>query len=346
MLKGANLKKLTVSAAVAALALAFSGSALAAYVPKLVVSQAGTKTTIHVTIAKEDDATSRLVIYSPAAAPATLTQTPGTPIGSVTAQVNAKAISPDAILPLTGIVQVADGTAAALQQAAMLCTGTATHAATWVLVLTAAGQTLQVPAWIDPTSGTETAFGAGKLTVCLPSPDVPQSAGGAAFGAKLLDVNFSVDGIFGPSTAPIAIWPSVFTPYVPGTATANPAGTVLALGVESLPTLTLAAKVAKAGRTTISGRISAAGIGAPGITVTIRDGAKKLTSKKTGATGTFSAVVKLKKGTHSLRATAAATDTDVTAQGCAAAPAGAPTCVSATAAGVALNSKAIRVRIK
>jgi hypothetical protein len=345
MLKGANLKKLIVSAAATVLALAFAGSALAAYVPHLVVSQAGTKTTIHVTIAKEDDATSRIVIYAPAAAPATLTQAVGTPIGTVTAQVNAKAISPDAILPLTGIVQVADGSSAQLATAAMQCTGTATHAATWLLVLTAAGQTIPVPAWVDATTGAEAAFGTGKLTVCLGSPDIG-AACAPTFCAKLLDVNFTVDGIFGPSSAPIAIWPSVFTPYVPGTATANPAGTVLALGVESQPTLTLAAKVAKGGKTTITGRISAAGIGAPGVTVTIQDGARKLTSKKTGASGSFSAVVKLKKGTHSLRARAAATDTDVTAQGCAAAPAGAPTCVSATAAGVALASKTLKVKVK
>jgi len=340
------LKRFIVSAALAGLALAFAGSALASYTPKLVVSQAGTKTTIHVTIAKEDDATLKLTIYAPASAPATLTQAPGTPIGTVTAQVNAKAISPDAILPLTGIVQVADGTAAPLQQAATQCTGSATHAATWLLVLSAAGQTLQVPAWVDPTAGAETAFGAGKLTVCLPSPDIPQSAGGAAFGAKLLDVNFSVDGIFGASTAPLAIWPAIFTPYVPGTATPNPAGTVLALAIESQPTLSFAAKVGKAGKVTFSGRISAANIGAPGVAVTILDGSKRVASAKTGATGSFSAVAKLKKGTHSVRAKAAAVDTDVTAQGCAAAPAGAPKCVSATAAGVALTSKTVKVKIK
>jgi hypothetical protein len=340
------LKRLIVTAAVAALGLAFTGSALAAYVPHLVVSQAGTKTTIHVTIAKEDDATARLVIYAPAAAPATLGQAPGTPIGTVSAQVNAKAISPDAILPLTGIVQVADGTAAALQTAAMACTGTTTHAATWVLVLTAAGQTLQVPAWVDPTAGAETAFGSGKLTVCLPSPDVPQSQGGAAFGAKLLDVNFTVDGIFGASTAPIAIWPSVFTPYVPGTATVNAAGTVLALGIESQPTLTFAAKVSKTRKATFSGKISAAGIGTAGVAVTILDGSKKIASATTVASGSYTASAKLKKGTHTLRAKVAAKDTDVTAQGCAAAPAGAPKCVSATAAGVALTSATVKVKVK
>jgi hypothetical protein len=340
------LKRLIFSAVAAAFALAFAGSALASYVPKLVVSQTGTKTTIHVTIAKEDDATLKLTIYAPAAAPAKLGQAPGSQIGTVTAQVNAKAISPDAILPLTGVVQVADGTAPALATAATQCTQTTAHAATWLLVLTAAGQTLNVPAWVDPTAGAETAFGAGKLTVCLPSPDIPASAGGAAFGAKLLDVNFTVDGIFGASSAPIAIWPSVFTPYVPGGATPNPAGTVLALGIQAQPTFTLAAKAGKKGKVTFSGKLSASGIGGAGASVVISEGSKRLASTKTGASGSYAASAKLKKGTHTVRAKATAADTDVTAQGCAAAPAGAPKCVSAWAAGVTVSSSAVKVKVK
>jgi hypothetical protein len=340
------LKRLIVSAVVAAFALAFAGSALASYTPKLVVSQAGTKTTIHVTIAKEDDATLKLTIYAPTTAPATLGQAPGSTIGTVSAQVNAKAISPDAILPLTGVVQVADGTAPALAAAATQCTQTTAHAATWVLVLTAAGQTLQVPAWVDPTAGAEAAFGAGKLTVCLPSPDIPTSAGGATFGAKLLDVNFTVDGIFGASSAPLAIWPSVFTPYVAGTGTPNPAGTVLALGIEAQPTFTLAAKAGKKGKVTFSGKLSASGIGGAGASIVISEGSKKLASTKTSASGSYTASAKLKKGSHTVRAKATAADTDVTAQGCAAAPAGAPKCVSATVAGVSLTSNAVKVKVK
>jgi hypothetical protein len=333
-------------ASVAALALVLTGSALAAYVPHLVVSQAGTKTTIHVTIAKEDDATLKLVIYAPAAAPATLNQAVSTPIGTVTAQVNAKAISPDAILPLTGSVVVDDPAKYTTVPAAVACAGSAPHAAVWNLVLTAAGQALSVPAYVDPTTGAETAFGAAKIIVCLPSPDVPEAQGGAKFGAKLLDVNFTVDGVFGASTAPIATWPAVFTPYVPGTATPNPAGTVLALGIQSKPTLTLAAKVAKTRKATFSGKISAAGIGAAGVTVTILDGSRKVASATTSASGSYTASAKLKKGTHTLRAKVTAKDTDVTAQGCAAAPAGAPKCVSATAAGVALTSAAVKVKVK
>ena len=340
------MNRLIVPAVVAATALGLTGSALASYTPKLAVSQSGAKTTIHVTIPKADDATLKLTIFAPSAAPATLGQAPGTQIGTVTALVNAKAISPDAILPLTGVVQVADGTAAPLALLATQCTQTTTHAATWLLVLTAAGQTLNVPAWVDPTSGAETAFGAGKIQVCLPSPDVPQAAGGAAFGAKLLDVKFAVNGIFGASAAPIATWPSVFTPYLPGGATPNPAGTVLALAIQAQPTFAFSAKAGKKSRVAFSGRISAAGIGAAGTSVVILEGSKKLASTTAGATGSFSASAKLKKGTHTVRAKATAPDTDVTAQGCAAAPPGAPTCVSATAAGVTLSSSAVKVKVK
>jgi hypothetical protein len=335
-------------ASVAAAALVFTGSALASYVPHLAVSQVVAKTTIHITIAKADDATARLVIYSPATATATLNQAVGTQIGTVTAQVNAKAISPDAILPLTGVVQVADSTNAALAMAAQQCTGTTTHAATWALVLTAAGQTLTVPAWIDATSGAEAAFGAGKITVCLPSPDVPQAQGGAQFGAKLLDVDFNVSGIFAASSVPISTWPGIFTPYVAGTATVNAAGTVLALGISAKPVVAFSAKAGKNRRASFSGRVSAGGVPAAGVSVVVLSGSRKLATTKTSASGTFSASAKLKRGTYSLRARASAGDTDVTSQGCAAAPSGpgVPPCVSATAAGATTFSATVRLTVK
>jgi len=341
------VRRILVSTVVPAAALVFAGSALATYTPRLVVTQAATATSIHLTIPKADDATLKLTIYTPPGAAATLNQAPGTQIGTVTAQVNAKAISPDAILPLTGTVVVANPTDATIMAAATACTQSTTHAATWALVLSAAGQTLQVPAWIDPTVAPETAFGADKITVCLPSPDIPQSAGGAAFGAKLLDVNFTVNGVFGPSTAPITAWPGVFTPYLTGTATPNPAGTVTALGIAAIPSFSFTAKTHANRRVTVAGRVSAAGVPAPNELITVYDGTRRIAGTKTSATGTFALTTRLaRKGVHSLRAKLTAADTDVTAQGCALVPAGAPTCVSATAAGGTRFSKAVRVRIK
>ncbi len=110
--------------------------------------------------------------------------------------------------------------------------------------------------------------------------------------------------------------------------------------------MTLAAKVGKGGKVALAGKITAGGVPAPSVKVVILSGAKKIASATTNAAGTYLATVKLKKGSYSLRATAAAADRDVTAQGCALVPATLPKCVSATAAGAAAASKAVKVRVK
>jgi hypothetical protein len=323
--------------------LATAASALAAYAPTSVGSQNGAKTKIHITSTKADDSTAKLTIYAPGAA--TLTQPVGTTIGTVTAQVNAKAISPDAILPLIGSVIVADGTNATLAATAVACTGTATHAATWNLSLTAAGQTLNVPVFVDATAGAETALGGTKMQTCLASPDVG-AACAATFCAKLLDVDFTVSGVFAPSSLPLATWLTLFTPFTPGTATPNAAGTVTAVGVDAKPAVTLAAKVGKARKVALAGRVTAGGVPAPSVKVVIFSGTKKIASATTNSAGSYVASARFKKGSFSLRATAAAGDRDVTAQACALVPASLPKCVSATAAGATASSKAVRVRVK
>jgi hypothetical protein len=121
---------------------------------------------------------------------------------------------------------------------------------------------------------------------------------------------------------------------------------VTTIGIEAHALVTLGAKVAPGGKVTLSGKVSAGGVPAPGQTITILVGSKKLGSAKTGATGAFKLTTKLKKGAYSVRARLTAGDQDVTAQGCALVPAGAPTCVSATAAGGTAFSKTIRVTVK
>jgi hypothetical protein len=344
------LRRLLVSSVVLA-ALVLTGSALATYTPHLVVTQTGTATKVHLTIAKEDDATAALVIYSPASAAATLGQAVGTQIGTVTAQVNAKAISPDAVLPLTGTVVVGNPADPTIAAQAAACTQTTTpHAATWLLVLTAAGQTLNVPAFVDPTSGAEAALGASRIMVCLPSPDVPVSAGGAQFGAKLLDVNFTVNGVYAASAAPISAWLGTFVPYTAGTATPNPAGKVSAVGVMATPTVTLHANPSPGHRVVFSGRASAGGVPVANQAVAIYARARNVARTKTGALGAYKTVATLKKGVYSLRAKLTAGDTDVTAQACALVPAAAApligSCVSATAAGGTFFSKPLTARVR
>src|SRR5919197_2085606 len=73
--------------------LVFASSALAAFTPKLVVSNtppsAGASGTAQVrfSVPREDDALFRVVIYAPAGYQATLNQATGTTIGTVAAQV-------------------------------------------------------------------------------------------------------------------------------------------------------------------------------------------------------------------------------------------------------------------
>src|SRR5205085_11762747 len=118
------------------------------------------------------------------------------------------------------------------------------------------------------------------------------------------------------------------------------AGTGHALGISAQPTASLKAKAAKNRRVSFSGSVSAGGIPAPGVAIAILAGSKRVASAKTSSGGTFAASAKLKKGAYSLRARATAGDTDATAQGCAAAPAGpgVPPCVSATAGGATATS--------
>ena len=98
-----------------------------------------------------------------------------------------------ALLPLTGTVQVraASGTYLSgttqvpIAAAATQCTGTATHTAYWVLILQAAGQTLELPVFVDSPAappapgGSASAFASTSIQACLPPPDVPAGTPGS-----------------------------------------------------------------------------------------------------------------------------------------------------------------------
>jgi len=321
---------------------ATAASALAAYAPTLTGSQNGAKTTIHVTSAKTDDSTAAIHILSPL--PATLNQAPGTTIGTVTASINARAISPDAIIPLTGNVVVADPTKYTTPTD-VACSQAPVNQAVWNLVLTAAGQTLNVPVYVDPAPASLAALGVKTvLATCLASPDVG-AACAATLCAKLLDVNFTVSGVFSAGSSPT--WISEFTPYTPGTANANVAGTVTALGLDVKPVVTLAAKPGK-GKAVIAGKLTIAGVPLPGAPVTLFDGTKKLGVAKTTSAGSYVFTAKLKKGSHTLRGAVASDEVNAGTQGCAAIPAGTPglgPCVSSAIPAFAVASKAVKVKV-
>jgi hypothetical protein len=237
---------------VAAVALAAAGHAFAAYTPKLVVQQSSAGTTIKLAIPSTDDPTAKLTFFAPAGTGANLTASAGSTIGTLEAKASAGALG-GATLPLTGSLQAraADGTYLSSGQqvpiaaTATRCTGSATHAAYWILVLSAAGQTLEVPLFVDPVpaSAPFAPLVAYQLVVCLPPSDIPESAGGAAFGAKVFEASFTVQGVFSAPSSGDNVWRLLATPYSPGKGTPNAVATVEAQSFVETGTITLAPPV-------------------------------------------------------------------------------------------------------
>jgi hypothetical protein len=218
--------------------LAFAGSALASFSPKLIVSSAtpqgaagGGAVRIGALAGNGDDPTAAVSIYVPTGYTVNTTTAVGTKLGDVTATAAAADLG-GAVLPLTGELDVAAPDAAAAAQC-----GT-TDVQMWNLKLTAAGQTLNVPMHLVQAAAPEVASGYSyKLVICLPPPDVPAGAPGRAqFGAKLLSATFTVSAITQPTAAGDSRWTSLWTPYNPGKGTPNKAGSVETQAVRHIPT--------------------------------------------------------------------------------------------------------------
>ncbi len=310
---------------------------------KLTVTQASTLTTVKASLDPNDDPTASVRIFAPAATQLTTTQAPGATLGPVKAIVKALDLA-GADLPLDGqLVVAAPGQVPASTVAA--CTGGATPIATWVMVLSAAGQTLQVPTYLVATSGAQAALGPAYIQICLPPPDVPAGTPGrATFGAKVYSAELAINGVF--STATSGAWIGFWTPYNAGLGTVNAAGTIATPAAIASGAVTLAAK--RSGRgATLAGSVTQGGAPRAGASVTIfagvkATGLKRLGKAKVGATGKFA--FKAKSGTF-FRATAAAaagTNPAVCTQ-LSAALAPIP-CLNATTNGFTAQSKVVKKR--
>lgn len=317
-------------------------SALAAYTSaKLEVRRAGTATTIKATLSPDDDPTASVRIYAPTGTQLTTTQAPGTMLGPVRAIVKALDLA-GADLPLEGqLLVAAPGQVPPAAQAA--CLQGVAPLATWVMVLTAAGQTLTVPTYLVATTGAQTALGPGYIQVCLPPPDVPAGTPGrATFGAKLYSAELSISGVF--SAVPVGAWVSFWTPYTPLVGQVNIAGTVASPAAVAAGAVTVAAKTRGRGAT-VTGRVTQAGQARGGATVSIFGGARASGLKRLGraqvkANGTFTFAAKT--GTffraNAVAASAAAAPL-CTALGAALAP---TPCVNPTTNGFTVQSKVVR----
>lgn len=263
--------------------LAFAGSAFAAYTtPTLTITQVGQKTTISVAQDQNEDATYRASIFAPAGTTATLNQAPGSTLGTVSAQVVALALG-GALLPLTGEIKVAaPGAVTATQQ--QQCIQAETPAATWVMILQAAGQTLTVPMYALTTAGTETALGPAKIVVCLPPPDVPADKGGATFGAKLFKAEFTLNGVF--SVVPAGAWLAIWTPFTPLVGLPNAGASVGSPAAIAPGALTARATKSGLVKTKVSGKVTQGGQGFGGARIVIWAGLTRGTLKKVATTST------------------------------------------------------------
>ena len=172
-----------------------------------------------------------VLILIPSGYGVSLSAAPNTTIGDVTALAKATVAGTPIKLPLAGPIQTADPSAYATQ--ATQCTGKPTHQAVWILQLTAVGNTLPVPLYVDAGP---TGVAAATIQVCLPSPYIPESAGGAKFGAQLLTAKLHFNsGFTNPGTANVYVWHVITTPYIVGTGTPNPTATVESRAVVPYP---------------------------------------------------------------------------------------------------------------
>ena len=345
MKRGVRLALLLTAAAAA---LAFAGGALAAYSPKLVVThtplttQGGGKTDLTVSLDQNDDATARVLIYAAPGYTGSL-GTPGQTMGTAEAQV-LTSIAPTQPIPVKGNI-VADDPSKYLVQGAQ-CTGSPTHNAVWILQLEAAGQQLLVPAYVDAvTAPPEAALGSFKITVCLPSPYIPPSAGGAALGAKLVSATLHLNNVLVlPTSSGDYGWTLIATPYAVGTATVNAAGTMQARAFVRLPAqVSLGSKYARQTKQyTLAGRVSENLQGLAGMTVQIFSGPKanklkRVKSVRTNATGRFS----LKVGARKTAYYQARVSVPVRSVSCTGGVPGIP-CSSATVDPWSANSRAVK----
>jgi hypothetical protein len=343
---------LVAAAAVTTLALASAASAantgsIAVWYTPMAPGNS-TSTTIHVKVPQTTDPIAAVQIYT-----GTNLVNAGGPAGTSIGTVEATAFSRDnnLTLPLTGTVTTDDPAKYTAQSTQ--CAGVPTSFAVWLMNLSVAGSSLQIPIYVNHTSPTEANIGGYKLSICLPPPDVPVGTPGRSFqGAQLLEAKLTLSKIFtAPTSAGLSKWDALFTPYTPGKGTPNAAGTFEARAFVPLPVLLglKATYVKKTNTWRLKGSLLEGGQGVGATTIHFARGLSKTklstkSSTRTTSGGSFSSAGHLKpKKTTYFQATASVGERDYTEVGCQTpiAPAG---CVSATLS--PWSAKSVVVRIK
>jgi hypothetical protein len=278
-----------------------------------------------------------------------LNQVAGSQIGTVHADLQALAISPDAIIQADGTVLVDDPA----KYTSNTC-APGTHAAVWLLHVTVSGQTIDVPVYLDPTTGTEQALGAAKLVLCLSDPyDTAPAAIRAPFGVKLLNAKLVLNSgvMTNPSSPGTFLWRSIITPWNPATPAPDAAKTIEAQSIVTLPVGSATLKTTvkkltkKKSRVTVTATVTAGGTPLAGASVVIFANGKKVGAGTTTASGSFSTSVVITKATKfQAKVTGAQRDTAcVSPLPASQVPGG---CTGATIAAYALTSSTVSAKPK
>jgi hypothetical protein len=245
--------------------------------------------------------TAKVAVYIPGSLD--LTGAVGTKIGDASAVLLAKQLGGTKV-QATGTITVDDPAKYAADPTAAACDANQ-HAAVWLLTLSASGQSIAVPLFIDQTTGADTALGSFVLQACLRSPDVPADQGGAPLGAQLIDVDLETSGVVINAPTGQNVWHAFITPFAPGSAAVDTTGTIEVRCVEPLPHSFTKVKVTYSKMTkkvTISGSLLAGGKPRAGVRVHVDAGPKPAFESfkpwglaTTGANGSFTIVKPLPK---------------------------------------------------
>jgi len=329
-----TMHKLALFTVAAIAALAFAGNALATQKLEITQTASPASVTIKLSQTATDPQPAKITVYVPSGYTLNATQSAGTTIGTTTGNVIARDLGGIPV-PLEGDVKV-DNPANHLTD---FCSP-GPHAAVWVLNLSVLGQTIALPVYVDPTSGTETALGAAKLQVCLGPSDVPAgSPGRSPNGAQLLDATFTVNGVLTPPTGP-ARWIAFTTPYATGNGQPNPAGTVETRAFVGPGAITLSGRVTSKKKKTVSvaGTVTQSGIGVVAKVALLVNGRAKGTAAS-NASGRYAKKLKGTGRRSTFQSRVVVPARDLGAAGCASPTNPAFQCVSATAGAFTATSR-------